>query len=258
MKMLLVDDDPVSRRALRDVFGPPIGWEIIEAGDGEQALDLLNKGLKPEFCVVDLVMPKMGGIELLTRLRSDPLFQNIRAVVTSSTRDRDTILSLARLQVSGYLLKPYDEQKTKATLLPLTNLKAPADAPLRKTAKFTLLSVDDDPVMRVAMTEYVQRQAGWEVKFAVDGQDAFECLYAGLRPDLIITDLNMGKMDGVALLNRIRKDRNFENLKVAVMSADKDSEKVKQLENLNVFSFVPKPLDGRQISALLSRVATGT
>lgn len=258
MKMLLVDDDPVSRQALREIFGPPIGWEIIEAGDGEHALDLLNKGLKPEFCVIDLVMPKMGGVELLTRLRSDPLFQNIKAVVTSSTRDRDTILSLARLQVSGYLLKPYDEAKTKATLLPLTTMKPGVDVTLRKSAKFTLLSVDDDPVMRVAMTEFVQRNSGWEVKFAVDGQDAFDCLYAGLRPDLIITDLNMANVDGVTLLNRIRRDRNFENLKVAVMSAEKDQEKVKQLNGLNVFSFVPKPVDGKQITALLSRVATGT
>lgn len=258
MKMLLVDDDPVSRLALREIFGPPIGWEVIESSDGEQALDLLNKGLKPDFCVIDLMMPKMGGIELLTRLRNDPLFQNIRAVVTSSTRDRDTIISLARLQVSGYLLKPFDEAKTKATLLPLTNMKTGAEVALRKTAKYTLLSVDDDPVMRVAMTEYVQRNAGWEVKFAVDGQDAFECLYAGLRPDLIITDLNMANMDGVALLNRIRRDRNFENLKVAVMSAEKDHEKVRQLDGLNVYSFMPKPLDGRQVSALLSRVATGS
>jgi CheY-like chemotaxis protein len=257
MKMLLVDDDPVSRVALRDIFGPPIGWEIIEANDGEQALELMNKGLKPEFCVIDLVMPKMGGVELLTRLRSDPLFQNIKAVVTSATRDRDTILSLARLQVSGYLLKPYDDAKTKATLMPLTHLKPAMDVILRKSARYTLLSVDDDPVMRVAMTEFVQRNSGWDVKFAVDGQDAFDCLYAGLRPDLIITDLNMGNVDGVALLSRIRKDRNFESLKVAVMSIEKNSEKMKQLDGLNVFSFVPKPIDAKQISALLSRVATG-
>lgn len=255
MKMLMVDDDAVSREAFREIFGPPIGWEIIEADNGKQALDLLNKGLKPEFCVVDLLMPKMDGLELLKCLRADPLFRNIKAVVTSSRRDRETILCLARLNVSGYLLKPFDEAKTRATLQPLLNVQPGVDVALRKSARYTLLSVDDDPVMRVMMAEFVQLNPGWDVKFAVDGEDAFDCLYGGLRPDLILTDLHMDNVDGVALLQRIRRDRNFESLKVAVMSADRSSSSMQQLDSLDVFSFLPKPLDLEQISSLLARAA---
>jgi len=254
MKMLLIDDDAVSRAALIEISGPPLGWEVIEQEDGQQALELLLKGLKPELCIVDLLMPNMGGMEFLQNVRKDPYLQHLKVVVTSSKRDRETILGLAQLQVSGYLLKPYDAGKVKFTLQPLMVANRSVDYSTKKSSKHTLLAVDDDPVMREAIKALLASYTDWEVKFAVDGDDAFECLYAGLRPDLIITDLNMANADGVELLRRIRRDRNFSNVKVAVISAVSDRDGSAMLAGLDLYAFIRKPVSSTQLTSLLKRV----
>lgn len=255
MKLLLIDDDEVSRAALIGIFGPPAGWELIETEDGKQALELLHKGLKPDLCVVDLLMPNISGIEFLQSVRKDPYLQHLKVVVTSSQRDRATILGLAQLQVSGYLLKPFDSDKVKATLQPFMIANPGVDNSTRKSAKHTLLAVDDDPVMREAINTLLVDTADWNVRFAIDGHDAFECLYAGLRPDLIITDLNMANMDGVELIRRVRKDRNFVNVKVAVISGATDRDDSSLLASLDIFAFIRKPVSSVQLTNLLKRVA---
>ncbi len=255
MKMLLIDDDAVSRAALIGIFGPPAGWEVVEAEDGKQGLELLLKGLKPEFCVVDLMMPVMSGLEFLQEVRKDPYLQPLKVIVTSSTRDRATIMSIAKLHVSGYLLKPYDAAKAKASLQELMNAGPVVDNFIKKTAKHTLLAVDDDPVMREAIASMMSFASGWEVKFAVDGNDAFDCLYAGLRPDLILTDLNMANVDGVALIKRIRKDRNFEHVKVAVITGATGRDDAHELAALNLYAFMQKPMDSTRLSNLLRGIS---
>jgi CheY-like chemotaxis protein len=256
MKLLLIDDDVVSRQALRDILGAPPGWEILEAEDGKAALDMLKENLRPDLCVLDLIMPNISGVELLQLMRADPALKHIKVVVTSATRDRDIIGSLAKLQVSGYLLKPYDAVKTRAALhsLMITPTAVQSVVLSNKVNKKTLLAVDDDPVIRTAIKEFITTVSGWDVKLAVDGQDAFECLYAGLRPDLILTDLTMPNVDGIALVNRIRKDRNFESMKVAIISGDKDREKIQQLAQLSIFAYLLKPFNAAQLSGLLSKV----
>jgi len=255
MKMLLVDDDPVSRTAFAGIFGPPPGWEIVETEDGQQALELLHRGLKPEFCVVDLLMPTMNGLEFLEQVRKDPYLQHLKVVATSSKRDRETILSLAKLQVCGYLLKPFDVAKVKTVLQPLIAGNPGKEAITKKPARHTLLAVDDDPVMREVIAAFLGSTAGWDVKFAVDGNDAFECLYDGLRPDLIITDLNMANVDGVALIKRIRKDRNFESVKVAVISGAKEGDNNHELAALDLYAFLQKPVDAAKFTNLLRRIS---
>jgi two-component system chemotaxis response regulator CheY len=254
MKFLIIDDDPVSRAALMDIIGPLPELEVREAGNGVEALAELRAGYKPDLCLLDLQMPDMGGLELLQRMRGNNEYRNLRVVVTSSTRDRKTIEALAKLQISGYLLKPFDRVKTLVALQPPAHTATAATKLQGKPAKLSLLAVDDDPVVRTVIAEHVLRTDDWDLQLAADGDEAFELLYAGLRPDLIITDLTMPKSDGVAFINRIRKDRNFTNMNVAVISGDQNEARVAELAQLNVFSWMRKPVEAGKMDALFNQV----
>ena len=102
MKLLIVDDDAVSRSALKELIGTPPNWEILEAEDGQHALDLLQQGVSPDVCIVDLKMPRISGTEFIQKLRQKPETKNAKVLATSSSRDRETIVGLAALQISGY------------------------------------------------------------------------------------------------------------------------------------------------------------
>jgi CheY-like chemotaxis protein len=68
-RVLIVDDDPASRR-LVEVRLRPLGCDVATAGNGEQALAAIRKDL-PDLMLLDLQMPKMGGIEVLRSLRNE-------------------------------------------------------------------------------------------------------------------------------------------------------------------------------------------
>ncbi|MFL6658711.1 MAG: response regulator [Massilia sp.] len=107
MKVLVVDDDVVSRMVLMhliDACGP---CEILEAEDGEDAWQQMAAGLRPAICFCDLRMPRLSGMDLLARVKADPALQAMPFVLVTSATDRATIDQASGLGADGYLVKPF-------------------------------------------------------------------------------------------------------------------------------------------------------
>lgn len=110
LNILLVEDDEVDvmtvRRAFREVnFGNP----IHHAEDGVEALDMLRSGAVPTsrlLILLDLNMPRMGGIEFLQALRADPDLKKLPVVVLTTSDQETDRVEAYELNVAGYLLKP--------------------------------------------------------------------------------------------------------------------------------------------------------
>ena len=110
LNILLVDDDAVDVMNVKRAFKKAnIANPLFVAGNGVEALDLLRGGSVPannRLVLLDLNMPRMGGIEFLRELRKDPQLAGTSVVVlTTSNEDRDRV-DAYRLNVAGYLLKP--------------------------------------------------------------------------------------------------------------------------------------------------------
>jgi CheY-like chemotaxis protein len=81
--ILVVDDDPDTRRLFRFVL-EQAGHQVVEAANGEAALDLITPNPLPDLITTDLTMPLMTGEGLIERLRSEPRTSSIPIVVVSS------------------------------------------------------------------------------------------------------------------------------------------------------------------------------
>jgi CheY-like chemotaxis protein len=81
-RALLVDDDEVVRRGVRNAL-EPIGWQVTEAENGQVAVEALATA-QPDVIILDLMMPKMDGFEFLDELRSRPDWQDIPVVVITA------------------------------------------------------------------------------------------------------------------------------------------------------------------------------
>ena len=158
-RILIIDDDEISRTTLREIFKAEPTWEIVEASNGQDALDRLCDGLRPDLCLVDLVMPEVGGIELIRRIRRDPTLRALRVAVASGSRNKDQIVALAQLNISGYLLKPFDPRKTLATV---QQLLAPSSAnphlASRNLLAHTVLLAEDSEIERTALRDIFQSE----------------------------------------------------------------------------------------------------
>lgn len=104
--ILVVDDDDVARHVVRRMLERE-GHRVDEAGDGEAALSALEAGLLPDCIVLDLMMPRVGGVDVLRRVRSDPRWHAI-PVVLMTALDQGTEVEAARqMGFRRHFLKAY-------------------------------------------------------------------------------------------------------------------------------------------------------
>ncbi len=116
MKVLVIDDDLISRMALIDVLGGLPDIEASEAESGEQAWELLSQGLHPVLCCCDVRMPGMSGIGLLRRMRSVPRFSHIPVLMVTSASDRETVTEALKLGARGFIVKPFNAADVRAKI----------------------------------------------------------------------------------------------------------------------------------------------
>jgi two-component system chemotaxis response regulator CheY len=107
MKILIVDDDPVSRRILKEIITQDPGHQTTEAADGSEAWALLDD-LARYFNAVflDVSMPKSDGLDVLSRIRSSTLHRNLHVVMCTATSDRETVQAAIKLGARHFIVKP--------------------------------------------------------------------------------------------------------------------------------------------------------
>ena len=107
---LAVDDSAMMRRILTRTLDK-IGYRVLTAKDGWEALEILNRNPQIQIIICDLEMPNLNGLELLHKLRQDSQLAQIPvAMLTSRSNDKHRTLAMS-LGASAYLTKPYIEQE---------------------------------------------------------------------------------------------------------------------------------------------------
>ena len=117
-----------------------------------------------------------------------------------------------------------------------------------------ILVVDDMPLMRHVLINMLRRLDYIDIVEATDGLQALKILQDQMF-DLVITDLHMPKMDGITLLDNIRKDAELKNLPVLMVTCEDSSSTVKKAINAKVSGFIVKPFNMNVLSAQLTRLS---
>ena len=110
VSVLIVDDQVLLRQGLRKLLEIEDGVEVVgEAADGVEALEFLAAAPPPDVALVDARMPRMDGIELVTRMRAE--YPDVPAVILTTFDDDELVFGGLRAGARGYLLKdvPPDE-----------------------------------------------------------------------------------------------------------------------------------------------------
>jgi two-component system chemotaxis response regulator CheY len=115
-KTVLVVDDSVSMRQMVNFTLTGAGYEVVEAGDGKEAVDKLNGGAKPNLVITDLNMPNMDGISLIKAVRGMTAhkFTPILMLTTESSNDKKKEGQSAG--ATGWVVKPFNPEQMLATI----------------------------------------------------------------------------------------------------------------------------------------------
>ena len=105
-RLLIVDDTELSREMIKNMFQKQ--YEVLEAGNGQEALDLLEKEAGTiNAIILDIMMPVMDGKEFLKIRNQNPVLNAIPVVVISADADENSELKLLELGVNDYISKPF-------------------------------------------------------------------------------------------------------------------------------------------------------
>lgn len=122
------------------------------------------------------------------------------------------------------------------------------------TVPVRILVVDDEPDVEALVTQKFRREIRrkeMEFVFARDGQEALDMLAADTAVLMVLSDINMPKMDGLTLLTHL--DEKHQNLKTVVVSAYGDMENIRTAMNRGAFDFVTKPIDFEDLETTIHK-----
>jgi DNA-binding response OmpR family regulator len=103
-KILIVDDDKFLLGMYTIKFEKE-GFEVLTAGSGADAWTKLQEGLAPDIIILDIVMPLMDGLELLTKIRQNHLVPETLIIILSNQGQSSDIEKAKKLGVDGYIVK---------------------------------------------------------------------------------------------------------------------------------------------------------
>ncbi|MDX9992618.1 MAG: response regulator transcription factor [Anaerolineales bacterium] len=154
-KILVIDDEPGILKLI-SAYLKPEGFQVLTASDGESGLKAA-RAFKPDLILLDVMLPGIDGIELLTRLRRESDVYVI--LLTARTEETDKIIGLT-IGADDYVTKPFSPRelvaRIKAALRRLQNNPSPASEILsfqrvRIDSGARTVSVDDQPVELTAL-----------------------------------------------------------------------------------------------------------
>lgn len=116
-----------------------------------------------------------------------------------------------------------------------------------------ILTVDDSRTMR-DMLKMALVDAGYQVLQAVDGEHGLEVLRQS-KPDVIVTDINMPKMDGFGLIEAVRRDDSYRGVPILVLTTESDAAKKNRAREAGATGWIVKPFDPPKLIAAIRRVA---
>lgn len=116
-----------------------------------------------------------------------------------------------------------------------------------------ILTVDDSASMRALLLHALQ-QEGFDVEQAEDGQEALEWL-ASNEVDVIITDINMPRLDGFGLIERLRESARHADRPILVLSTESSDEKKKRARDAGATGWIVKPFNQEKLAAAVRRIS---
>jgi two-component system, chemotaxis family, chemotaxis protein CheY len=107
MKALVVDDSRTARMILKQML-KPMGFEVSEAGDGKEALGVLEKMGRPDLVLVDWDMPVMDGYTFVNTVRSKPEYDPLPLMMITAHTDPESVMQALQAGANEYVMKPFN------------------------------------------------------------------------------------------------------------------------------------------------------
>jgi DNA-binding NtrC family response regulator len=245
--VVIADDDQDLREMIAEYLEAQ-GIKVLQAKNGLEVL-LHVKRARPLAVVLDLSMPRLGGLEALRRIRSfDP---TIRVIVVTGEPEAlhqqahalGAAAVLAKPMALPHLLAALRDGDEPTTVHPIDDAQSapsePPPAPQPEASRGRILVVDDEEGIREVLEEFLTSQR-FGVRTVSDGPAAIRAIVEA-APDVVLLDIDMPGLKGTDALPTIRS--LAPRTAVIMVSGTGDVETAKRALAVGAFDYVTKPVD---------------
>ncbi len=238
--ILIVDDDPDILEGITAVLetGP---YRLVTAKDGLDCMEKIHNQ-PPDLLILDMLMPRMDGFAVIRELRSDPEFAGLPIIILTTVIEdaayrRYELETGLAMDVVAYIEKPSPPDEH------LRCVSAIVDQPY-------IIVADDDPDILEGVKTVLESEP-YTIATARDGKQCLEMVQKR-KPDLLILDLLMPRMDGFAVIRELQSDPAYEDLTIMILTTvvEDASRRRYELEtghDMKVLAYIQKPVAPDQL-----------
>ena len=261
LKVLVVDDNSINR----EVFQRQLeswGAEVCQAEDAAAGLMALRKGSAGgpyDLLLLDHHMPGMSGLDLVAVVRADAKLSALRIVLATSGEDAEIIAAARNMSVAAVLVKPVRQSTLLDRLMELIHGDSRKSAvavdafPIEAAAVPLRILVAEDNAINQQVAVGMLTKFGHRADVADDGFEAVKLLES-CDYDLVLMDLQMPRMDGIAATKAIRAlpGHKAKTVIIAMTANAMEGDSAICLD-AGMDDYLPKPIDRRRLAAALDR-----
>jgi two-component system sensor histidine kinase/response regulator len=268
-RILVVDDNEHARAVMLDMLRG-MTFAVAEADSGNAAIEELRRaertGEAYDLVFLDWLMPRMDGIETARRMLAMGLSPRPRLAIVTAYGREEVIKEAEMIGIEEVLIKPVSSSILFDTIMHLLgafkreNRERPEvalqeEAGIAAIAGARILLVEDNELNQEVATE-ILRKAGCEVLVAGDGRSAIERARAE-DFDLILMDVQMPVMDGIAATEELRGETRFASVPIIAMTASVMTEDRDRCLAAGMDDFIAKPIDPELMFATIAKHFSG-
>lgn len=238
LKILIIEDEPVHLNVMKAKLEFE-GYEVLVAKDGEEGFNLIKSG-KPDLVLLDIILPKMDGFQVLEKLQKEGI--SVPVIVVSNSGQPVEVDKALKMGIRDFLVKaefnPSDVLEKVESILGKSPLRAekvavaspsasvvaasdpaisvPQTENAKPAAGNKILIVEDDKFLRDLISQKLVRE-GFVSLDAIDGEAGLK-IAAEKSPDLILLDLILPSLDGFEVLRQLKSVPLTSKIPVIVLS----------------------------------------
>jgi signal transduction histidine kinase/CheY-like chemotaxis protein len=259
--LLIVDDNATNRRILFELARQ---WEMEPhtCDSGESGLAELSKaaseGNPYRLLLLDEQMPGMDGMEVLDRIRRNPVLQSLVIMMLTSCDQVESVALCRKMGVETYLVKPISSSDLLGSIRLAIGVHTPASTVTPPTAGISASSLSlrillaEDNLVNQKVTMGMLGKMGHRITLATNGLEALE-QWRQNDFDLILMDVQMPEMTGLQATQQIRREEALgAHVPIVAMTASAMSEERDRCLAAGMDDFISKPVSSKVIEQMIT------
>lgn len=254
LQVILVEPSTAQQRIIRRHL-ESLGVRNVECLHcGKDVLAALTAHT-PDLIISAMYLPDMTGGELLEAIRGGEIHPDVPYLLISSETHYRYLEPIRQAGAIGLLPKPFEREQLRTALHATLNYLDPGDLAIRHIAHEDLqvLVVDDSVFSRQQIVRVLEAMGIEQLTQAENGVEAFELVKAHFF-DLIVTDLNMPKMDGREFIEHVRQESDQPSVPILMVSSEQDARRLAGVQQAGVSALCDKPFNPATIKQLIENI----